>query len=171
MENKVRAIKRPVYFTISLIAFPFCLPCLPPVGTVQNTYTPMAHVCFRLYVVVVCFWCTPIRIYRFWSLQLYTHTHTHINARHFTLREMYIVERSLGTIDGKPCNVASFGCLSSYRKFRNVVSGYRSPRHRLPRWTGSIIEISRPPKGGMGRIFRDQWKFLFSFPVSLSRDY
>lgn len=57
MENKVRAIKRPVYFTISLIAFPFCLPCLPPDGAVQNTYTPITYTCMfplvshaRLYV-------------------------------------------------------------------------------------------------------------------------
>lgn len=77
--------------------------------------------------VSACFSCTPIRIYRFWSLQLYTHTCTHS----ILLRETYIVERNIGTIDGNPCNIASFGCLSSYRKFRNAVSGYRSSTSSL----------------------------------------
>lgn len=122
MENKVRAIKRPVYFTISLIAFPFCLPCLPPDGAVQNTYTPIAHVCFRLFL---------MHAYTYLSLLILATVHTHVHTQHFTQRDVHRGKKYIGTIDGNPCNIASFGCLSSYRKFRNAVSGYRSSTSSL----------------------------------------
>lgn len=93
MENKVRAIKRPVYFTISLIAFPFCLPCLPPVGTVQNTYTPMAHVCFRLYVLL---YVSDARLYVSIAFDpcKCTHTHTHTCTAFYLTRNVYRGKKS-----------------------------------------------------------------------------
>lgn len=165
MENKVRAIKRPVYFTISLIAFPFCLPCLPPDGTVQNTV--YIHT-YRHTYVSACFWCTPIYVsIAFDPCTLYTHTHT--RAQHFHITgEMYIVERSLVELYRlKPLQtVASFGCLSSYRKFRNAVSGYRSPdtastSSLMDRINHGDIQASRR---GNGEDFAINAKSLFSFP-------
>lgn len=156
MENKVRAIKRPVYFTISLIAFPFCLPCLPPDGTVQNTV--YIHT-YRHTYVSACFWCTPIYVsIAFDPCTLYTHTHTRVHSI-FTSQERCISwkEVSWNCIDWNPCKPLRpsdvYRVIGSLEmRFLAIV---RQIRRRLPPWwTGSIMEISRPAEGGMGRILR-----------------
>lgn len=126
---------------------------------IRYIYTPIGTRMFPL--------VSDARLYTYLSLLILAHcTHTHTA---FSLtEEMYIVERSLVELYRlKPLQtVASFGCLSSYRKFRNAVSGYRSPdtastSSLMDRINHGDIQASRR---GNGEDFAINAKSLFSFP-------
>lgn len=126
---------------------------------IRYIYTPIGTRMFPL--------VSDARLYTYLSLLILAHTHT--RAQHFHITgEMYIVERSLVELYRlKPLQtVASFGCLSSYRKFRNAVSGYRSPdtastSSLMDRINHGDIQASRR---GNGEDFAINAKSLFSFP-------
>lgn len=120
---------------------------------IRYIYTPIGTRMFPL--------VSDARLYTYLSLLILahcTHTHTRVHSI-FTSQERCISwkEVSWNCIDWNPCKPLRpsdvYRVIGSLEmRFLAIV---RQIRRRLPPWwTGSIMEISRPAEGGMGRILR-----------------